>query len=86
MAEYRIVLARSAERELLSLPGSVEARVVVAIDLLAQEPRPSGVKKLKGTSDLWRIRVSDYRIVYRIDDRKREIDISHIRHRKDVYK
>lgn len=85
MAEYRIVLARSAERELLSLPGSVEARVVVAIDLLAQEPRPSGVKKLKGTSDLWRIRVGDYRIVYRIDDRKREIDISHIRHRKDVY-
>jgi mRNA interferase RelE/StbE len=86
VAEYRIVLARSAERELLSLPGSVEARVVVAIDLLAQEPRPSGVKKLKGTSDLWRIRVGDYRIVYRIDDRKREIDISHIRHRKDVYK
>jgi mRNA interferase RelE/StbE len=86
VAEYRIVLARSAERELLSLPGSVEARVAVAIDSLAQEPRPSGVKKLKGTSDLWRIRVGDYRIVYRIDDRKHEVDISHIRHRKDVYK
>jgi mRNA interferase RelE/StbE len=86
VAEYRIVLARSAERELLSLPHNVEARVAVAIELLAQEPRPSGIKKLKGTADLWRIRVGDYRIVYRIDDRKREIDISHIRHRKDVYK
>jgi len=86
VAEYRVVLARSAERDLLSLPRSVEARAEAAIDSLAQEPRPSGVKKLKGNTNLWRIRVGDYRIVYRIDDRQRLIDISHIRHRKDVYK
>jgi mRNA interferase RelE/StbE len=48
-------------------------------------PRPPGVKKLRGSSDLWRIRLGNYRIIYRVDDRKRLIDITHIRHRKDAY-
>ncbi len=83
--EYRIVLASSAERDLRTLPGKVEERIVAIIDALSQEPRPRGVKKLKGSSNLWRIRVGDYRIIYRIDDREHLVDISHIRNRKDAY-
>jgi mRNA interferase RelE/StbE len=63
VAEYRIVLTSSAERDLRALPWKVEERVVATIDTLSQEPRPRGVKKLKGTTNLWRIRVGDYRII-----------------------
>jgi len=48
-------------------------------------PRPSGVRKLRGTRDLWRIRVGDYRVIYRMDDRKRLVDVSHVRHRREAY-
>jgi len=41
---------------------------------------------LRGSSGLWRIRIGDYRVVYRVDDPARMIDVSHIRHRKDVYR
>ena len=85
MANYRIVFARSAERDLHKLPQIVQQRAMQSIDALATAPRPAGVKKIVGTADLWRIRVGDYRIIYRIDDRERLIDVTHIRHRKDVY-
>ena len=85
MAEYRIVLARSAERELQGLPRPLQQRAVRAIDALAEDARPPGVKKLRGTADLWHIRVGDYLVIYRIDDRGRLIDVTHIRHRKDAY-
>jgi mRNA interferase RelE/StbE len=85
VADYRIVLSSSAERDLRGLPRKVEERIVATIDTLSQEPRPRGVKKLKGTINLWRIRVGDYRIIYQIDDRERLVDISHIRNRKDAY-
>jgi mRNA interferase RelE/StbE len=38
------------------------------IEALAMEPRPGGVKKLEGAADFWRIRVGDWRVVYRISD------------------
>jgi mRNA interferase RelE/StbE len=49
-------------------------------------PRPSGAIKLHGNKSLWRIRIGDYRVIYSIDDISRGIDISVVRHRRDVYR
>ena len=38
------------------------------------------------TSDLWRIRVGEYRVIYAIDDTKRIVDVSAVRHRSDAYR
>jgi len=35
---------------------------------------------------LWRIRAGDYRVIYEIDDRRRTVDISAVRHRSDAYR
>lgn len=35
---------------------------------LMEDPRPEGCLKLVGEDDEWRVRVEDWRIVYRIDD------------------
>ena len=85
VGEYRVVLARSAERDLGGLPPSTQEQLIGAIDRLAANPRPSGVKKLRGTRDLWRIRVGDYRVIYRVDDEKTLVDVSHVRHRREAY-
>jgi mRNA interferase RelE/StbE len=85
LPDYRLVVARSAERDLAGLPNALQERIISAIDRLASEPRPPGVKKLKGPGSLWRIRVGDYRVIYTIRDKERVVDVSHIRDRKEAY-
>jgi mRNA interferase RelE/StbE len=82
---YELRVARSARKELDRLPDAVIARVARQLDALPSEPRPHGCKKLRGASDLWRIRVGAYRIVYRVDDSEKLIEIRAIRDRKDAY-
>lgn len=67
---YELRLTRSARKELEALPDVVLARVARAVDALPADPRPRGCKKLRGASDLWRVRVGDYRIIYHVDDRR----------------
>jgi len=86
MADYSISFARSARKELERLPGDVADRVLAKVESLAGNPRPVGVIKLHGQKNLWRLRVGDYRVVYSIDDFSGTVDVSIIRHRRDVYR
>ena len=83
---YQVVVAKSAEKELASLPKKVIERIVVMLLSLEENPRPSGCKKLKGFTNLWRVRVGDYRIIYSIDDVILLVDVREIGDRKDIYK
>lgn len=85
MPSYRVVFTSSAERELKKLPPRVIVRILSRIQNLALNPRPAGCKKLQGGDREWRIRVGDYRVVYTIDDPKLLVEITRIRHRRDVY-
>jgi mRNA interferase RelE/StbE len=82
---YELRLVRSARKELEALPDAVLARVARHLDALQTTPRPSGCKKLRGATDLWRVRVGDYRIIYHVDDGAQVIEVQAIRDRKDVY-
>jgi mRNA interferase RelE/StbE len=86
VAEYSVVFVRTARRELEALPPELAERILRKIRLLSRVPRPSGSKKLRGSSDLWRIRVGDYRVVYEIIDEAKNIEISYVRHRREVYR
>lgn len=86
MSDYTITFARSARRELERLSPKEVSRIFSKIEALANTPRPEGCRKLVGESNLWRIRVGDYRVVNTIDDSGRIIDIVTIRHRSDVYR
>lgn len=82
---YEIVFARSARKELQALPQAMAERVLKKVESLAARPRPPGCKKLRGHSNLWRIRVGEYRVVYTIDDEKSVVDVSVVRHRSEAY-
>ena len=86
MADYSISFARSSRKELEHLSGELTERILAKIETLAENPRPVGVIKLHGQKNLWRMRVGDYRVVYSIDDFSKMIDVSVIRHRRDVYR
>ena len=83
---YRVFLERAAERDLSRLPARLHKRVISAIQLLSDNPRPSGCRKLTGADRDWRIRVGDYRIVYEVDDASGEVRINRVRHRREVYR
>ena len=86
MPDYSVVFARSARKELQNLDPQVARRILREIGALTANPRPSGVVKLEGAIDLWRCRVGEWRVVYRISDQDRLVDIVAVRHRKDAYR
>lgn len=84
---YYIKFKKKAYKELLKLPSVMIKKVAAAIDDLANDPRPEGSEKLKGSDEnLWRIRIGDYRVVYLLEDKIKVVEVRKIGHRKDVYK
>ena len=69
---YRLEVSPSADRDLEKLKGRIRRqdfeRLRDAIGSLADEPRPQGVRKIKGAERAYRIRVCSYRVVYDIYD------------------
>jgi mRNA interferase RelE/StbE len=86
MMLYSVHLESAAERFIDRLrDAKLAKRLGEAINALRLDPRPPGCKKLSGR-DGWRIRVGDYRIIYRIVDDKLVIVVVDIGDRKDVYR
>jgi len=82
---YTVLILRRAQKELAQLPGDTYERVRDAIRALSQNPRPPGSFKLTGREG-WRIRVSNYRVIYEIDDQQQTVTVLHVGHRRDVYR
>ena len=62
MIDYRIVIVKSAAKQLNDIPLLFKERIIRKIDLLAENPRPYGVEKLANRQNEYRVRVGDYRI------------------------
>lgn len=82
---YTIVFLRRAQKELENLPNTEYKQVRDAIADLANNPRPSGCKKLSGR-DGWRIRIGDYRVIYDVNDRELLVTVVRVGNRRDIYR
>ena len=82
---YRVILPKSVQKELDRLPDGIVSRILARLAELEINPRPRGVKKLKGRN-AWRIRVGDYRVLCEIHDRQLEILAITVGHRREVYR
>jgi len=81
---YRIVLARSAAKELDGLPARIHNKVIDHLRKLEQDPRVFGAEKLAAIS-AYKLRVGSYRIIYQIDDSQKQVRVVMIDDRKQVY-
>jgi len=81
---YSITIKKSAVKVLEKINEPYFSLIKQAIYALAHNPKPQGYKKLKGR-DGYRIRVSDYRIIYEILDDILLVNIINIGHRKNIY-
>jgi mRNA interferase RelE/StbE len=82
---YRVIIPKAVQKQLNNLPQKVKSRLLADIRLLKNDPRPDGVKKLKGYEKTYRIRVGNYRVIYEIEDREMIVLLLSSVHRKDTY-
>lgn len=88
MAVYRIAFTKSARKEFNALSAGIREKVLEVLTFLSHNPFSEflRVKKLKGATSLYRIRVGDYRVVYEIRGNILTIIIIKIGHRREVYR
>ncbi|MCC7089176.1 MAG: type II toxin-antitoxin system RelE/ParE family toxin [Dehalococcoidia bacterium] len=83
--KYTVRIDRHAERQVRRLPPSVRERVLRAAYALADDPRPPGVRKMRGADLRYRIRVGDYRVIYEIHDNVLLVLVVEVGNRREVY-
>ncbi len=83
---YEVYVEKAAENDLKRLPTSTFDRIAYQIKTLAENPRPSGCRKLTGSKNDWRVRIGDYRVLYENDEKARAVRIMRVRHRREVYR
>jgi mRNA interferase RelE/StbE len=84
--DFTIAWTAPGRRALARLPEKVAtAAVELLYGSLAASPYPGKPLKL-GLDGLHSARRGDYRVIYRIDDQHRRVDVVAIEHRSDVYR
>ena len=81
---YRIVLTKSAIKELGGLPPKAHDQVVEHLRQLEENPRVFGSEKLTAIN-AYKLRVGNYRVVYEINEAEKEIRVVMVDDRKQVY-
>jgi mRNA interferase RelE/StbE len=85
VAGYKLLIKPSAGKELEAVGAKADRlRIVQRIHALVDDPRPPGSEKLAGYDDRYRVRQGSYRVIYLIDDKRRELTIYRIGHRREV--
>lgn len=82
---YKITMTPKAKKELDKLPLKDFKRLDKSIWALTQDPRPRGIKKLRGPN--YRIRVGNWRVIYAVFDRDQLVIVGKVvRRSKRTYK
>ncbi|MGH9499285.1 MAG: type II toxin-antitoxin system RelE family toxin [Terriglobales bacterium] len=83
---YTVIYQGAAESTLRKLPKEIQARIVRKVDQLARDPFPAGREKLGDATNLWRIRIGDYRVIYTVERKELIVLVLKIGHRREVYR
>jgi mRNA interferase RelE/StbE len=83
-SSHRVEIAPAAERDLRKLPPPALEAVRPVILALADAPRPSGTRKLKGADRTYRIRFGPYRILYEVHDKEKLLVVLRVVRRSEV--
>jgi mRNA interferase RelE/StbE len=83
---YDVIISDAALDDLHGLPKTYQRLILQQIKSLKEDPRHRGVKKLHDIGSFYRIRKGPYRVIFKIDDTRREITIYRIKPRREAYR
>jgi len=83
---YELIFSPRAVKQLREIDRRTQERIKKAVQGLKAIPPKGDIKKLKGLNARFRLRVSDFRVIFLIDTNMRKVYISDILPRKEAYK
>ncbi|MGI5338369.1 type II toxin-antitoxin system RelE family toxin [Streptomyces sp. CA-181903] len=86
--KYAFRFTAAAQRQLRAVSRPDAMRILAALTALGDDPyrEDADIKKLSGPSGLYRLRVGNYRVAYRIDDGELVVLVVKVGDRRDVYR
>ncbi len=84
---FSVLLTNRAKKQLIRLKPSLRSRVEELFEALEIRPVPAGeydLKKIKGEADTYRIRISSYRIAYKVYWDRKAIGVAKIERRSET--
>jgi mRNA interferase RelE/StbE len=85
MAKYKLLFKKSVAKDLRPLPQKDIKKILQRIEILADDPRGAGCKKLSA-KEFYRVRQGIYRILYEIQDDRLILQVIKVAHRSVVYR
>jgi len=82
---WKIQLSRRAIKDIKNLDEPIKIRVWESIINMLKHPESVDIKKLKGKSREYRLRVGDWRVRFQVDYTQKTYLITHVKHRRDTY-
>ena len=83
---YTLLIERHAEKGFKKIFKNISNKLIIKIKSLKDNPKPSGCRKITGSENDYRVRIGDYRVIYEIDEKNKQIIILAVGHRKDIYR
>jgi mRNA interferase RelE/StbE len=85
VSRWTVEFSTAAAKQVRKLDPATRRRVLAGLQVLADDPRGAGTKKLVGTDDGWGLRIGDYRVLYEVVD-DRVVVVVFRAHRREVYR
>lgn len=85
MSSWGIEFTQGAGKAFRKLPKNVQERIRTALRRLADSGQ-GDLKKMQGSANDWRLRVGDYRVIFRREDDRLVILVLDLGHRREVYR
>ncbi|MBM17510.1 MAG: plasmid stabilization protein [Epsilonproteobacteria bacterium] len=84
--DYKILIAKKAQKILENLDIVERTKIVVKVKLLNTENiKTLNIKKLQGYKDLYRLRVDDFRVIYKVYAKGKLLIVAVVGQRKNIY-
>ena len=83
---YKIFFDDKVIKDLKKIDKTWQTKIIQKIETVLTKNPYNGKKLVGNLSDYYKLRVGNYRIIYKIIDSKVSVEVIKIKHRKDIYK
>lgn len=85
MPAKTLVVEKPVQKQLLKLPIKIHQRILQSLTLIKDNPIVG--EKLHGElANYYKLRIGDYRVIYKFDKENLSVEVVKIEHRQGVYR
>jgi len=86
MPRFSLTFKTGVEKDLKKIPREFIPSLLEKAESLAEDPIPRECVKISGPENFYQVRSGEYRIIYQVLQKEKEVVVHYIRHRRVVYR